>query len=96
MMSDVTVAAIQPDKFLGLILSPCIADIQYGSGSGSLTQQQHQQVVSIESLSLMRLFPLPSTRAQAGDGVGFLEDGVAGELLQHRHDHQVGGGRQGE
>lgn len=34
-------------------------------------------------------------RAQAGDDLRLLEDGVAGELLQHRHDHQAGGSGQG-
>lgn len=34
-------------------------------------------------------------RPQAGDDLRLLEDGVAGELLQHRHDHQAGGSGQG-
>lgn len=34
-------------------------------------------------------------RTQAGDDLRLLEDGLAGELLQHRHDHQAGGGGPG-
>lgn len=41
------------------------------------------------------LRPSPA-RAQARDAVWFLEDGVAGKLLQHCHDHEAGGGWQGK
>lgn len=34
-------------------------------------------------------------RPQAGDDLRLLEDGLAGELLQHCHDHQAGGSGQG-
>lgn len=34
-------------------------------------------------------------RPQARDDLRFLADGLAGELLQHCHDHQAGGGGQG-
>lgn len=35
-------------------------------------------------------------RTHAGDGEGFLEDGLAGKLSLHRHGYQPGGGGPGE
>lgn len=40
--------------------------------------------------------PVCLLRAEAGDDLRLLEDGLAGELLQHRHDHQAGGGGPGK
>lgn len=53
--------------------------------------------------SCLPFFPPPASptvyllfcRPEAGDDLRLLEDGLAGELLQYCHDHQVGGSGQG-
>lgn len=39
---------------------------------------------------------IPSVRTHAGNGEGFLEDGLAGKLGLYRHGYKSGGGGKGE
>ena len=52
--------------------------------------------VSVYLSACISLFVRVCLRAHAGDGSGFLEDGLAGELGLYRHGYKSGGSRKGE
>lgn len=89
-----------PNHYLGLIVCECTC-VQVCVCVCLLWALKHfTWCWSLCTYVLVSLKPLTSgcvcVRAHAGDGQGFLEDGLAGKLGLYRHGYQPGGGGQGK